>query len=427
MRRISRWGRLVILGSLALLLSWLVGCSQSTAPKQQIEFWTMQLQPEFTSYFDHLIAEFERAHPPAKVHWVDVPWTAMESKILTAVSAGTAPDVVNLNPDFALRLAGEHAWLNLETQVTKAQQALYLPKIWQASTLDGHTFGLPWYLTSRVTIYNRQILKQASLEHPPATYAELAGVARQIKQRTGKYAFFITFVTDDSAEVLESLVQMGVQLLDPQGKAAFTTPQGKAAFQYWVDLYRQGLLPPEVLTQGHRQAVEMYQSGQTALLASGPEFLTSIATNAPTIARVSGVAPQISGPGDKVNVAVMNLVIPAQTQQVQTALDFALFVTNNPNQLSFAQAANVLPSTREALKQYTAALAGIKNPTPLQQARVVSAEQLPQAEPLLPVRQDLLVLQRAIYENLQAAMLGQKTVDQALTDAAQAWDNRDNS
>ncbi|MFM6004000.1 MAG: sugar ABC transporter substrate-binding protein, partial [Sphaerospermopsis kisseleviana] len=43
---------------------------------------------------------------------------------------------------------------------------------------------------------------------------------------------------------------------------------------------------------------------------------------------------------------------------------------------------------------------------------------------LTPKMKDFKLLQKAIYENLQAAMLKQKTVDQAVTDAAQQWDNR---
>ena len=74
---------------------------------------------------------------------------------------------------------------------------------------------------------------------------------------------------------------MGVILVNADGKAAFDSPQGKAAFQYWVDLYKKGLLPQEVLTQGHQHAIDLYQSGETALLASGPEFLKTIANNAP--------------------------------------------------------------------------------------------------------------------------------------------------
>lgn len=100
---------------------------------------------------------------------------------------------------------------------------------------------------------------------------------------------------EDSAQVLQSLVQMGVQLVAQDGKAAFNSPAGKGAFQYWVDLYQQQLLPQEVLTQGHRRAIELYQAGELALLASGPQFFQTIADNAPDIAKVSAPAPQITG------------------------------------------------------------------------------------------------------------------------------------
>ncbi|NJN49285.1 MAG: extracellular solute-binding protein, partial [Alkalinema sp. RL_2_19] len=107
----------------------------TNARKTEIEFWTMQLQPKFTDYFNQLIEEFETANPTIQVRWVDVPWTGMESKILTAVVAKTPPDVVNLNPNFASQLAGRGAWLPLDDRIPAAVQAQYLPKIWQASRL----------------------------------------------------------------------------------------------------------------------------------------------------------------------------------------------------------------------------------------------------------------------------------------------------
>jgi putative chitobiose transport system substrate-binding protein len=380
----------------------------------------MQLQPQFTDYFNQLIAKFEQENPGTKVRWVDVPWADMQSKILTATSAGTAPDVVNLNPDFAAQLAGRNAWMTLDDRIPAQDKAQYLPKIWQAGTLDGKAFGIPWYLTTSVTIYNEDLLKKAGAT-PPKTYAELAQVAKQVKEKTGKYAFFTTFVPEDSAEALQSFVQMGATLLDGEGKAAFNTPAGKAVFQYWTDLYKQGLLPKESLTQGHRRAIELYQAGETAILTSGPQFLKTIETNAPAIAKVSSTAPQISGDTAKKNVAVMNLVIPRNTDQPDASLKFALFVTNNANQLTFAKAANVLPSTTAALTDayFTKAAAA-----PLDKARLISAQQMQDAEVLLPANKDIKELQKIVYDNLQASMLGEKTVDQAIADAAKEWDDR---
>ena len=433
MANISLGKKVSLWFSIGLLLSWLASCNpNASSSSNELEFWTMQLKPEFTQYFENLNRSFETENEALKLRWVDIPWAAMESKILTSISAKTAPDVVNLNPNFASQLATRNAWLNLDEVITPQVKEIYLPKIWQGSSInichDGSgcrntTFGLPWYLTTRVTIYNQKLLADAGVAQPPKTYQELATVAKQVKAKTGKYAFFITFVPGDSGEVLESLVQMGVDLIDANGQAAFNTPEGVAAFRYWVDLYQQKLLPPEVLTQGHRHGIELYQAGETALLSSGAEFLDAIAKNAPTIAQVSAASPQITGKTGKKNVAVMNLVIPRDSDQAQTALKYALYVTNTENQLVFAKEANVLPSTIDAVEQYIEDIEKQTTTTPLEQARKVSATQLKDAEILIPAMENLQVLQKVIYENLQAAMLKEKTVEQAVQDAAIEWNN----
>jgi len=423
------WKQLGIFALLGLLLSWVISsCSpaaenRSTSTNPEVEFWTMQLQPQFTDYFNQLIAQFQSENPGTTVRWVDVPWADMQSKILTAVSAKTAPDVVNLNPDFASQLAGRNAWLTLDDKIPADVQQQYLPKIWQAGRLDGKTFGIPWYLTTSVAIVNTNLMQQAGISQPPTTYAELATVARQIKEKTGKHAFFVTFVPEDSAEVMQSFVQMGATLLDEQGKAAFNTPEGKAVFQYWTDLYQADLLPREVLTQGHRRAIELYQAGETAILSSGPQFLKTIETNAPAIAKVSTAAPQITGDTGAKNVAVMNLVVPRDTDQPDAAVKFALFVTNNANQLAFAKAANVLPSTTAAL-QDSYFTAGTNSTVSLDKARAISAAQMQDAQVLTPAIADVKELQKILYDNLQAAMLNEKSVDQAIADAEQEWNTR---
>lgn len=423
MLKIANLRRFLVCGLLGLILTGVVSCLKSPSAKApQLEFWTMQLQPKFNDYFKEAIGKFEAANPDTKVNWVDVPWSAMQGKIQAAMAAKTAPDVVNLNPDFAVQLAARNAWLDLDTVLTNGEPKEYLPRIWQAGTLNGKAFSFPWYLTTNVTIYNQELLKKAGIAKPPATYQELAVAAKQIKAKTGKYAMFTTFVPEDSNDVLESLVQMGVQLVDKDGKAAFNTPAGKAAFQYWVDLYKQGLLPKESLTQGHQQGIQLYQAGATALLSAGAPFIDTIAKNAPQIAKVSAVAPQISGQTGKKGVAVMNLVIPRTTKKPEAAVKFALFITNAANQLAFAQASDTLPSNSQAITDYQAKLTNSGDESALAQGKSIGATQLAQSDVLIPPLQKIDILKKAIYDNLQAAMLGEKTVEQALATAASAWD-----
>lgn len=414
-----------------LCLTILVGCAGNSPSTSDLEFWTMQLQPQFTDYFTQLNKEFEEKNPDGRVLWVDVPWSAMESKILTAVSAKSAPDVVNLNPNFASQLASRNAWLNLDGEIPPEVKEEYLPKIWQGNSIDicgengceTNVFGIPWYLTTTITVYNEALLKEAGITQPPQTYEDLAIVAQQVKEKTGKYAFFVPFVSNDSNEVLQSFVQMGVDLLDENGKSAFNTPEGLKVFDYWVNLYQKGLLPPEVLTQGHRHGVELYQGGELALLGTGAEFLKTIATNAPTVYQQSNVTTQISGKTGKKNVAVMNLVIPRDSDKSDMALKYALFVTNGENQLRFTQEANVLPSHKSAIAQYINNLEKENDEDILHQARKISAMQLEEAEVLIPPVNNINQLKKIIYDNLQQAMLKEKTTSQAINDAANQWDN----
>jgi putative chitobiose transport system substrate-binding protein len=83
----------------------------------------------------------------------------------------------------------------------------------------------------------------------------------------------------------------------------------------------------------------------------------------------------------------------------------------------------VLPSTTAALADsYFTTIPAEASPVEI--ARSVSAEQMADAAVLIPAMEDIKVLQKAIYTNLQAAMLAEKSVDQAVADAAAEWDAR---
>ena len=415
-QRLKRWSQRAIA---ALAIGLTTSCAAPPADDGRLEFWTMQLQPQFTTYFNEAIASFDAENPDTPINWVDVPWSAMETKILAAVSANTAPDVVNLNPTFASLLASRDAWLPLDEYISEEERAVYLPKIWAATQFDGKSFGIPWYLTTRITIANTELLKAAGISKIPATYAELADAARQVKAKTGKYAFFVSAVPDDAGELLESMVQMGMELVDENGKAAFNTPAGRAAFQYWVDLFKADLLPREVLTQGHQRAIELYQAGELAILASGPQFFQAIEQNAPTIAKISEPAPQITGDTKKIAVAVMNIVIPNSTDNPEAAVKFALFITNPANQLAFSKQANTLPSTTATLADPY--FKSADDAPAIDRARAISATQLDRAEVLVPPLPEIKQLQRILYTQLQAVMLDQVTIEEALNTAEAEW------
>jgi putative chitobiose transport system substrate-binding protein len=115
-------------------------------------------------------------------------------------------------------------------------------------------------------------------------------------------------------------------------------------------------------------------------------------------------------------------VIPRTSKLPEAATKFALFITNATNQLAFAQASDTLPSNIKAVAEYKAKLASSKDRSALDRGKAISAEQLAQSQILIPPLKNIDLLKKAIYENLQAAMSGEKTVEQAVTTAASTWD-----
>ncbi len=419
---IVKWKRFRVFAILGLILTFLISCTSpySNLKTKEIEFWTIQLQPQFTNYFNQLIADFEADNPGLSVRWVDVSWSEMESKIESAILTETLPDVVNLNSSFAHLLTQPNTWLNLDNILSDSVRNEYLPNLWQATQVNGKSFGIPWYCRTNVTIYNSELFKEAEVDRPPTNYTELAKVAKQIKERTDKYAFFVSFSSQGGNEVLESFGKMGVELIDVDGKAAFNTSVGEEVFKYWIDLYREGLLPEEVLTQGIQAGEDLYQAGETAMVFSGPELIEAISENTPEIGKVSQPTFQVTGNSDKKGIVLMNFAISRNTKLPDKALKFVLFITNYQNQMAFAQETNVLPSTTKTLEN--SYFQNIPSDASTQdRARIISASQILKAEVLLPSVKNLDKLKQIIYQNLQVTMLGEKTIEQAIADAASEW------
>ena len=411
-----------LLLSLAIFLA-LGGC-RGPQKNPELQLWTIQLSPKFDPLIKAMLLDWESKHPGVKVRWTDLPFGSVERKVLAAVFARTAPDVVNLNPLFAANLASKGGLLPLQDRLGPAK-ATYLPQILRAGEQQGELYALPWYLTARITLANRQLLQQAGYNKPPRRWEEVPAYAERIKQRTGKYALFVTVVPDGSAELLESMVQMGVELVDSRHRARFNSGPGRRAFALWTDLSRRGLLPREVVSQGFQRAIELYQSGELAQVASGAEFLNTIQTNAPRVAAATEPFPPLVGADGAANVAVMNLAVSRQTSRPKEAVDLALFLTNPANQLRFARAARVLPSSQPALKAIEAELAlasrsGVKADL-VQRARLLSAQTLSHAKVLVPADPGVKRLQAIIYGQLQRAMLGELSSAAALAAAEKEW------
>ncbi|WP_162558543.1 ABC transporter substrate-binding protein [Saliniradius amylolyticus] len=401
------------------LIMGLLLCSGPALSAVQIQFWTMQLSPFHDEYVNGLIERFEADHPDIRVKWVDVPWKEMEKKMLASVAARTAPDVVNLNPQFSSKLASYGALADPEDYLTQSQVNRFLPAIWKANRYHGQTFAIPWYLSTTITIYNRQMMQQADVS-VPETHEGILEAAKTIKKKLGKYTYFPAM---DGSKPLEDLVTSGAKLVnDSQTAAGFNTGQGREFFELYRQLYQQELIPKNVLTEGHHKAVDLFQSGQLAMISTGMQFLNTIKINAPDLYQQIDVAPQLGAQSGRFNVAAMNLAVPMLSRHKHAAFEFAAFVTNAENQMALAKRVPLLPSTKASYQSDFFQPKDSQAPKSLfEKARYVSAEQVLEGHVLVPPLPKYSKLRNSFVRNLQSAMVGKLSVDEAVQQAADTW------
>lgn len=395
------------------------GCSvsnkqPSTDTTIELEFWTLQMLG-FSDYIEEIIAEYESNHPGIKIKWVDVPFSEGEKKALTSMLAKHTPDVINLNPDFSAVLANRSALLNMNEWVDPVQKSSYLPVSWDAASLGVHAFGLPWYLTSSVTLYNKELLRFTSFDSPPKTYEEMAEMAQILKTKSDNY--LLMPILSEGGRFFRFLKKRGIKIGDFSHKFVFADSGAGIELRFWVDMYRKNLIPKESIIEGQQSAVDRYQSGTLAMLLTGPNFLNIVKENSPQVFKATDVAPQFPAKSDFMDFSEMILVVPKRTSHPREAVDFALFVTNPQNTFKLSELAPVLPPHGKILNSDI--FKQIDSSDLLVKARSISAQQMLGAKTSIPINPLQNRLNQIMDFYVQSALLEKLSPEEAMRKAQQ--------
>ena len=386
-----------------------------------IEFWTISLQPFFTKFINGLIDGYQRAHPDIRIRWIDVQPQALDQKLLSSIAGGVAPDVVNLNTETTLRLAEARALVDMDAAVPPEARARYFPNIWASLRLDGHAYGVPWYVTPDVLAYNQALFRKAGLDpsRPPATTEQFIRAAGIVKKKTGVYGFMPNV---DGIRFLKVFQEEGLPVLSPdRHHAVFDSAAHVAVLARYVDLFKHDQFPDDTLRRGYLGATERYGGGQLAMLTTGPQFLLRVRSDDPDVYRDTAVAAAPLGQGRVLDLPTMDLAVPTASRHRTEAVAFALYVTNDANQLAFSKQVVIFPSTRVAAADPYFTQGGA---SPEDRARVVAVRELGEARDLTVAVPHSDELYRAFREAIESAFYGKMSAGRALEWAVREWNRR---
>lgn len=378
------------------------------SPKEnELVFWTLQMG-DFAPYMNGVISEFEKKNPELKIKWVDVPFSEGEKRTLAAILSDNPPDLINLNPDFSSVLAQKGA---LE-EINESDAVQFNKEIINSLKYKGKLYALPWYATSAVTIYNKELYKKSKVKLFPRNYREVWTIAYDVKENTGAYVFMPTITENDT--MLKILNKYGVN-----SSEKINSQTAIEVFDFYKKLYQRNLIPKESVTQTHREALEKYMSNQVVFFQAGANFLNLIKENAPSTYHNTDVSSQFTGALGQYDFSLMNLVIPLKASKKEGALKFALFLTNDENQLKLAKLTNVLATNKKTLRNefYTKYEEGDL----MSKARVISAKQLNRVQPVLRQGKGQKEVNLLINTAVQEILLENKDIKTVLDDVAKKW------
>ena len=372
----------------------------------EVIFWTLQMS-DFSDYMNNVITEFETQNPEIQIKWIDVPFSEGEKRTLASVLSDTPPDLINLNPDFSATLAQKGTLFEIPQDTVQE----FNQEIVNSLKYKDKLYSIPWYATSAITIYNKNLISQSGIS-VPKTYDELANSASTVRTKTDAYIFLPNITENDT--MLKILNKYGINSAEN-----INSTKSVEVFNKFKLLYQNNLIPTESITQTHREALEKYMSENIVLFQAGANFLNMIKENAPNTYNNTDVAPQLTGELGQNDFSLMNFVIPQKAQHKEEALKFALFLTNEKNQLELAKLTNIIATNQKALndKFYTE----YDDKDLMAKARVISANQLNKVKPTLKTERNQKDINNLINSAVQEILLDKTDTQTALDKVAKNW------
>lgn len=406
----------------------LAGCVSRPKPAEtRLELWTLALQP-FASYIRGLIESFEANHPGVRVEWVDVPYDAMERKLVAATAARQSPDVVNMSDLTFARFASLGAFADLDRIEPTPARERYLPGAIGMCRIGGVLLSIPWYLTTQAVMANRTLLVRGGLDPDslPHRWRDLLSLSGAFQERTG--AFLFSHPLGHESQLPSILLAEGVRIFDTDDrgalKAELTSPAVHDVLEPWVKAFQSGWIPRESATQGHAHLVEGYQSGRLALINSGPNFLGRIKDVAPSVFEATAVRPAITGALGRAHISVMTLGVMSRSKHPDLAAALAWHLTSPEAQLEFCKIVNILPSTPASLSDPLFSAPSTDSgaaESRITGARALTARSLPDAVAFTPALAAWPDMRKAFEDQFVRVLLGTRELGEALDTIQSRW------
>jgi multiple sugar transport system substrate-binding protein len=318
----------------------------------EITVWAMGAEGD---NLPKLAQDFESANPGVKIKVTAIPWDAAHDKFTTAITAGKTPDVAMVGTTWMGEFAGMNA---LDPTPGSIDKSAFFDGAQKTTEVNGTSYGIPWYVETRVVFYRSDLAKKAGFDTVPTDWAGLKSMAKAMQTKAGaKWGIGLQAGGQGSWQsIMPFAWSDGADLTKDGGKSYnFDSPEILNAVKYYQSYFTDGIsdkaAPATPTTEPD------FASGKVPMFISGPWMMSSVE-------KVGGagfkdkynVAPIPAGSaGSSSFVGGSNFVVFKNTKNRDTSWKFVQWLTDPKVQAKWFTLSTDLPSVKSAWQDPTLA------------------------------------------------------------------------
>lgn len=295
------------------------------------------------------LADFETANPGLEVQVTQIPVEQFDAKLLTAIAAGTVPDMVRLYSQSQSGLQASGAFA--EVPVGLVDPEAFFPNTYSTNVKDGVAYGVPWDAYATIFQYRKDLAEKAGLE-APKTWDELKTFAAAMKEQGVEWPLSLDVGYDIyNAQGLNEFVHQngGSFISEDNSSWTINSAENIAALEFWGSLISEGYASPD--GPKFLDTVPWLTSGKVAAKDVGPwleQWLVE-ANGADWVASSLATAPVPAGPAGSFSaLGSGSLAVLKDAKNSDAAWKLVRYLTQPDTQIAWYKAFGSLPAVKAA-------------------------------------------------------------------------------
>jgi multiple sugar transport system substrate-binding protein len=222
----------------------------------------------------------------------------------------------------------------------------------ETTVVDGTSYGVPWYVETRMVYYRTDVAQEAGFDEVPADQAGFKEMAAGLKEAGAEYGISLQpGQTGSWQTVLPFAWSNGAEISSEDGYT-LNTPEMVESVEYYGSFFAEEIAnpnPPEGTTEAD------FTSGNVPMFISGPWMMSIVEDFAANegedgFAEMYDVAPIPAGEGGESSsfIGGSNLAVFQNTESRDAAWALVDWLTQPETQVKWYEMTSALPSVQEA-------------------------------------------------------------------------------